>query len=162
MRGYTPKARLLDDDPFSWENARQEGLRDWLELDLYDAVRTDVKEFITRQDNTVWKNLRNTATWGKLAQYLSESFVAHICPHLADGRQALYDQVIDNLREPALEPEIKFQLLDNTVNILGRVANLKLSSSIEIRPLAAGLRSSSDRRYQEAAQQFMEQLTDRK
>ena len=74
----------------------------------------------------------------------------------------MYDQVIDGLKKPALDPDITFQLLDNTLYILGGVANLKLRPSSEIRPLAAGLRSSSDRRYQEAAQQFMEQLTDRK
>ena len=74
----------------------------------------------------------------------------------------MYDEVIEGLKKPALKPEVTFQLLDNTVNILGRVANLKIRPSIEIRPLVAGLRRSSDRRYQEAAQQFMEQLTDRK
>ena len=94
----------------------------------------------------------------------SEISVAHIGPHLADGRQALYDQVIDELKKPALKPEIMFQLLDNTVNILGRVhqANLKLSPSIEICPLVADLRHSNERRYQETAQRFVEEFTDRK
>ena len=102
----------------------------------------------------LWVNLLNT----------SEISVAHIGPHLADGRQAVYDQVIDELKKPALKPEIMFQLLDNTVNILGRVhqANLKLSPSIEICPLVADLRHSNERRYQETAQRFVEEFTDRK
>ena len=66
MRGYTPKARPLDDDPSFWETAREEGLGDWLELDLYDLVRTHVEKFITEHDSTVWQTLRQTATWGKL------------------------------------------------------------------------------------------------
>ena len=93
----------------------------------------------------------------------SEFSVAHIWPHLADGRQAVYDEVIHWLKEPALEPEIMFQLLGKMVDILGgHRANLKLSPSIEICPLVAFLRRSNEKRYQETAQQFVEQFTDRK
>ena len=94
----------------------------------------------------------------------SEFSVAHIWPHLADGRQAVYDQIIDELKKPALKPEITFQLLDNIVNILGGIhrANLNLSPSIEICPLVANLRHSHEKRYRETAQQFIEQFTDRK
>ena len=67
---YTPKARPLDDDLLFWDTARREGLGDWLELDLYDLVRAHVEKFITKDDSTVWQILRQTATWGKLAQYL--------------------------------------------------------------------------------------------
>ena len=59
-------------------------------------------------------------------------------PHLADGRQAVYDEVIDQLKKPALKPEIMFQLLGKTVDILGgHGANSKLSPSIEVCPLVA-------------------------
>ena len=75
----------------------------------------------------------------------------------------MYDQVIDELKKAALEPEIMFQLLGKTVEVLGRHrANLKLSPSIEIWPLIADLRHSNENRYQETAQQFLEQFTDRK
>ena len=75
----------------------------------------------------------------------------------------MYGQVIDELKKHALEPEITFQLLHNTVDILGgHGANLKLSPSIEIWPLVADLRQSNEQRYQETAQQFVEQFTDRK
>ena len=93
----------------------------------------------------------------------SEFSVAHIWSHVADGRQAVYDQVIDRLKKPALEPEITFQLLHNTVDILGRHgANLKLSPWIEIWRFVAVLRRSNEKRYREIAQQFMAQFTDRK
>ena len=76
----------------------------------------------------------------------------------------MYDEVIDELKKPALEPEITFQLLDNTLNILGRVhrANLQLSLSIEICPLITDLRHSNEKRYQETPQQFVGHFTDRK
>ena len=93
----------------------------------------------------------------------SDFFVAHIWPHLADGQQAVYDQVIDKLKKPALKPEITFQLLHNTVDILwNHRADLKLSPSIEIWPLVVVLRRRNEKRYREIAQQFMEQFTDRK
>ena len=75
----------------------------------------------------------------------------------------MYDQVIHELKEAALGPEIMFEHLHNTVDILGhRLANLKLCPSIEIRPLVADLQHSNEKRYQQAAQQFVEQFTDRK
>ena len=75
----------------------------------------------------------------------------------------MYDQVIDGLKTPALKPEIMFQVLHNTVDILGgHQADLKLSPSIEIWPLIADLRHSNEKRYQETAQQFVDQFTDRK
>ncbi|EDR04471.1 uncharacterized protein LACBIDRAFT_391675 [Laccaria bicolor S238N-H82] len=157
--GYTPKARPLDDDASFWDTAREKGLGNWLELDLFDAVRAHVEKFITEDDSSVWENLRHIGTWGKLAQYLRIS-IAHIWAHLADGRQAVYVEVINGLKTLALKPEITFQLLHNTVDILrGHRANLQLSSSIEI-PLVADLRHSHEKHYQETAQQFMEQFTD--
>ena len=75
----------------------------------------------------------------------------------------MYDQIIDGLRKPALKPEIMFQLLHNTVDMLwDHRANLKLSPSIEIWPLVAVLRCSNEKDYQEIAQQFVEKFTDRK
>ncbi|EDQ98298.1 uncharacterized protein LACBIDRAFT_398844 [Laccaria bicolor S238N-H82] len=78
-----------------------------------------------------------------------------------DGRQAVYDQLVEELRKPALEPEITFQLLGKTVDILGgHRSDLKLSPSIEICPRIADLRHSNEKCYQERAQQFLEQFTD--
>ena len=75
----------------------------------------------------------------------------------------MYDQVIDELKKAALEPEIMFEVLHDTVDLLGgHRADLKLSPSMEIHPLVAVLRRSNEKRYQETAQQFVEQFTDRK
>ena len=75
----------------------------------------------------------------------------------------MYDQVIDGLKTPALKPEIIFQVLHNTVDILGgHRVDLKLRPSIEIYPLVAVLRRSNEKHYQETAQQFVEQFMDRK
>ena len=93
----------------------------------------------------------------------SEFSVAHMWPHSADGRQAVYDKVIEELKKSALEPEIMFQLLGRILDILGRHrADLKLSPSIEVYPPIAVLRLGNEQRYQETAQQFVEQFTDRK
>ena len=75
----------------------------------------------------------------------------------------MYDQIIDELKKAALEPETMFQLLHKRVDILGgHGANLKLSPSIEIGPLVAVLRRSNEKHYRETAQHFVEQFTDRK
>ena len=93
----------------------------------------------------------------------SEISVTHIWPHSADGRQAVYDEIIDWLKKPEITLEVIFQLLHNTVDILGgHGANLQLSPSIEIGPLVADLQHSNEKRYQETAQQFVEQFADRK
>jgi len=78
--------------------------------------------------------------------------------------EKLYYRVINELKKAALKPDIMFRLLDNTVDILGGVHqdNLKLSPSIEIRPLVSELRHSNETRYQETAQKFVEQFADRK
>ena len=74
----------------------------------------------------------------------------------------MYDGVIDKLKKPDLEPEVTFQLLHDMVDSLGRHrANIILSPSIKIWPLIADLRHSNEKRYQETAQQFLQQFTDR-
>ena len=73
----------------------------------------------------------------------------------------MYDEVFDRLKNPTLKPEITFQLLHYTVDIVGgHGANLKLSPSIEIGPLVAVLQRSNEKRYRETAQHFVEQFTD--
>ncbi|EDR00706.1 uncharacterized protein LACBIDRAFT_395936 [Laccaria bicolor S238N-H82] len=90
--------------------------------------------------------------------------------------QTLYDRAIGELKKPDLKPENKFQLLNNTVDILGNILrdgphfdldphsnlspHLNLSPSIEIRPLISDLGRSKEKGHQEAAQQFLDQLTD--
>ena len=54
-------------------------------------------------------------------------------PGSSDGRQAvcqtLYNRAIGELKKPDLEPEIKFQLLNNTVDILGNILREVLQDS---------------------------------
>ena len=83
--------------------------------------------------------------------------------------QTLYNRVIGELKKPSLKPEIKFQLLNNTVDMLGNILRifqdspqLNLSPSIEIRPLISDLGRSKEKGHPETAQQFVEQFTDRK
>jgi hypothetical protein len=65
---YTPKARPLDDDPFFWENARENGLGDWLELDLYQYTQTLVETLICERPGTALQTLRQTVMSGTSAQ----------------------------------------------------------------------------------------------
>ncbi|EDR04371.1 uncharacterized protein LACBIDRAFT_304576 [Laccaria bicolor S238N-H82] len=62
--GYTPQARPLDDDLLFWERVREEGLGNWLELDLFDAVRAHVEKFIKQHDSTVWLIFAPNCNWG--------------------------------------------------------------------------------------------------
>ena len=78
MRGYTPKARPVDDDLSFWETARLKGLGDWLESELYDVVRAHVEKFITEHDSSVWQILRQTVTAGSLARYLGILRCSHL------------------------------------------------------------------------------------
>ena len=68
-KNYTPKARPLDDDPNFWENARENGLGDWLELDLYEYTRTLVERLIDERPGTALQTLRQTAMWATPAQF---------------------------------------------------------------------------------------------
>ena len=75
----------------------------------------------------------------------------------------MYDEVIDKLKKPDLEPEVTFQLLHDMVDSLGRHrANIILNPSIKIWPLVGVLRRSNEKRHREIARQFVEYFTDRK
>ena len=84
--------------------------------------------------------------------------------------QTLYDRVIGELKKPDLKPENKFQLLNNTTDMLGNMLgdilqdspDLNLNPSMEIRPLVSDLGHSKEKGHQQTAQQFLEHFTDRK
>jgi hypothetical protein len=61
---YTPKARPLDDDPGFWEEARKNGLGDWLELDLCEYTGNLVESLISDDPGTASQTLRECVTWG--------------------------------------------------------------------------------------------------
>ena len=62
---YMPKARPVEDDPGFWENARTQGLGEWLELDLYEYIDDLVKRFVASPNVTLLDHLHQTALWGK-------------------------------------------------------------------------------------------------
>ena len=71
---------------------------------------------------------------------------------LADGLQAVYDGVISVLGHNNLEPELKYRLLESSMDIIGRHPldgrSLKLHHSIEIRPLLSNLLEKNIKKYQ--------------
>ena len=71
---------------------------------------------------------------------------------LADGLQAVYDGVISVLGRNNLEPELKYRLLESSVDIIGRHPLdgrfLKLCRSIEIHPLLSNLLEKNIKKYQ--------------
>ena len=60
-----PKARPVGDDPVFWQNARANGLGNWLEHDLYEYIDTLVKGFVDTANVGLLENLLQTASWGK-------------------------------------------------------------------------------------------------
>ena len=77
-----------------------------------------------------------------------------------DGRQALYEKVIEVLRK--IDLRVKYRLLRLSLDVLdGRHSELKLKSSGQIRPFVSDLLDNEDKNYREAAQKFM-LLSDRK
>ncbi|KDR68091.1 hypothetical protein GALMADRAFT_1051503 [Galerina marginata CBS 339.88] len=141
-KAYTPKARP-DKDPNFWEPER---LSQWLASDLYESTKTRVKRFMTESDDAMLLVLHQTATW-------------------ADGRQAVYEAVIDTLKQPSLEPEKVYRLLQSTLEILKKSASdseylgLTLGPSNEIFLPVAGLLSSEKNEHREIARQFMDEFT---
>ena len=91
--------------------------------------------------------------------------MAYLRSSLADGLQAVYDEVIRALK--GLEHEVKYPLLRFAVDILGKNAqdstSLKRSPSIEILALVANIpMSARNSDWTKVVPQFLWQLTDRK
>jgi len=84
--------------------------------------------------------------------------MAYIRSSLADGSQAVYDEVIRALSK--LKPEAKLRLLESAVDIVGRRAlentPLKLGYYMEIRALVSDVLEGN----QKLVHQFLGQFTD--
>jgi len=156
---YTPKARPLDDNRNFWENARKNGLGDWLERDLYEYTLTLVEKLISERPGTALQPLRQTARWSTSAEFFifSPWFTLH--PPLANGLQAVYDGVIKVLERNNLEPEDKLKLLQAAVDIVGSHArestSLKLGDYMEIYALVSDVWDTN----RKLAQNFLTQFT---
>ncbi|KJA17515.1 hypothetical protein HYPSUDRAFT_124978, partial [Hypholoma sublateritium FD-334 SS-4] len=126
---YTPKARPVGDDPSFWQTARENGLGQWLELDLYEYIDNLVKSFVNSHD-------------------IGAIFVAN-------GQQAvcesLYSGVIGALQDSNYNLKKKWDLLNLTVDIL-ETSPFKLKESYStkiyslILPLLAGDNTSATHR----------------
>ncbi|KIM35804.1 hypothetical protein M413DRAFT_14372 [Hebeloma cylindrosporum] len=136
---YTPKARPSDDDPRFWANARENGLGDWLELDLYDHTQTLVKRFITEGPGLALRTL-------------------HEIMMSVDGLQAVYDGVIKVLEDPKVQPE---ELMQGAIYIFGG-RGARESTSLQLRNLSEvrALVSDIQERNQKLVQQFLGLFTD--
>jgi len=81
---------------------------------------------------------------------------------LADGLQAVYDEVIRSLK--SLESEGKYRLLESAVDLMGRHPRdgrpLKLRRSIEICPLLSNLLEKNIENYQKIVRQFLVEFMD--
>jgi len=90
-RKYTPKTRPLDDDPDFWEEALENGLGDWLEVDLYEFTRTLVERLISERPGPAMQTsqtLRGIAMSGMSAQ-LVRFFLWLKESSLVDGKQCM-------------------------------------------------------------------------
>ena len=67
---YTPKARpFVDDpnDPSFWDSARENGLGQWVQLDVEEYVKNLVERFVDQVDSdALLKNLHQVALSGEL------------------------------------------------------------------------------------------------
>ena len=59
----------MSNDPNFWVNARNYGLGDWLELDLYEHTRTLVERLIGEHPGTALQALRDTVMSGTSDQF---------------------------------------------------------------------------------------------
>ena len=55
----------MGDDPVFWQNAREHGLGQWLQLDLHEYIDQLVKGFVDTLDIDLLANLNQTASWRK-------------------------------------------------------------------------------------------------
>jgi len=85
--------------------------------------------------------------------------MVHISPSLADGLQAVYNGVIDVLKDNNADPELKCQLLRFAMDIVGKRAqesrSLKLGDYMEVRALVSDVWKHN----QKLVRQFLGQFT---
>ena len=133
---------------------RTKGLGDWVAIDLYEYTETLVERLITERTGTVLETLQQTAMSGPSAQFFIYFLRLTMSP-LADGRQAVYEAVIEALKKH--EPAEKHQLLQLAMDILGKSVkdgtSLKQIRSIEILPLLSNLLES---KYKGVVRRFLE------
>ncbi|KAJ3507945.1 hypothetical protein NLJ89_g6019 [Agrocybe chaxingu] len=158
---YIPVARPPPDVTWDWTKVRKEDainqpeLRGWLEFDLYEYTKTAVGALITDGEGSL-EGLRQIAV-------------------SADGQQAVYDAVIDNLNSVEVDHESQTEdvkeasctkqtrLLHATLQIVETPSDggtqLELSKSSEVFPWVSSLWDSEKDEYREVVRDFILQLT---
>jgi hypothetical protein len=92
--------------------------------------------------------------------------VAYILRPLADGWQAVYEGVIEGLRDKNSQSEAKAQLLNFALDILTKSVRKdtlpKLHYSYSVRTLVSDLWKCNNEDYQQIARQFVERFSNRR
>ena len=156
---YNPKARPVNDDSSFWTILRTKGFQsEWLEIDLYKATQTAMEDYIAGNCNTALHVLNKIATSGKPTWFQSVHTV-YLRLGVGDGRQAIYEKMIEVLRENVSESKVQHQLLDFSMGIFERNpldrAQRKLMRSVEIRSSLSKLSESQNKEYQETVHRFL-------
>lgn len=162
---YNPKARPVSDDSSFWTILRTEGFQsEWLEIDLYKATQTTMEDYIAGNSNTASHILHKIATSGKPTWFQSVHKV-YLRLGVGDGRQAIYEKMIEVLRENVPDAMVQHRLLDFSMGIFEKNpldrAQRKLMRSVEIRSSLSKLLESQHKEYQETVQRFLEFYSDR-
>jgi hypothetical protein len=176
MAKYIPKARLLGSDGSSFWNdtlykvvlgSKKAG--QWLEVDWYELAKNAIKslmdEFTTGSGGVALETLQQIAASGKSA-ILPTLPVAYVRPGLDDGRQSVYEAVVDTMTtesSTSTKLDVKHHLLYSASDILRKSSRddvqLKLRRSLDVHNLLSDLWDNEN--YQRTAQEFVKRFTDR-
>ena len=139
----------MGDDATFWQNSRENGLGDWLELDLYEYIDKLVKGFVDTLDVDKLENLSQAASWRKQTLFSREFISLTRAVFEANGQQAvcesLYGGLIGTLKTSDYNLERKWQLLNIAQGILENSPfELKESHLTQIHALVLPLLSASN------------------
>jgi hypothetical protein len=138
----------------------------WLEVDLYESTKTVVESLVddltAGTEGIALQMLHRIAASGKSA-ILQALPVAYMRLGLGDGRQSVYENVIEALADLSVKLDVKHRVLCSALDILKESSRgdtqLELRPSSKIRILLSDLWDNEDHR--KTAQEFMRRFTDR-
>jgi len=164
---YTPMARPLNDDFMFWEKLRTEEFQsEWLETDLYEVTQTAMEDYIAGNFTTSSHILQKIATSGEPVQLRILPKIS-LTLGLGDGRQAIYDKMVEVLRFTRVpDIEAHHRLLEFSIKIFRKDSQdkvqLKLMRSVVVRPPLSKLLESNNKEFQKTAREFLMHFADRK
>lgn len=123
-----------------------------------------MEDYIAGNSNTASQILPKIATSGKPTRFQIVHKV-YLSLGVGDGRQAIYEKMIEVLREKVPDVKVQHRLLDFSMDIFRNNpldhAQRKLIRSVEIRSSLSKLSESKNKEYQETVQHFLDFYTDR-